>query len=169
MIEFVRRRSVAWFVVGAVMALGAAAFAWRERPHPMPVVTFNTLSQGAFSAEALRGKVTLVTFWATSCTICLSEMPQLVELYQHYRERGFELIGVAMPYDAAWLVADYSVKKALPFPVALDPQGDAVAAFGVAGTPTAFLIDKRGVVLQRIEGRPDFDRLSRKIERALAG
>lgn len=130
-----------------------------------PRAQFQTLHHGAMNLDSLHGKPVLVTFWATTCTICLSEMPELVKLYQRHRARGFELVAVAMPYDAAWLVADYATSRALPFPVAFDAKGEAVKAFGsIDGTPTAFLLDKQGRVVERIRGRPDFGRLNAKIE-----
>jgi peroxiredoxin len=73
-----------------------------------------------------------------------------------------------MSYDPAWLVAEYATKKRLPFKVALDTHGDVERAFdGIEGTPTSFLIGKKGEILEKIVGRPDFERLRGQIEREL--
>ncbi len=62
----------------------------------------------------------------------------------------------------------YARTAALPFAVALDVQGEAARAFGgIAATPTTFLLDKRGQVVERILGEPDFGRLHATIERRL--
>lgn len=154
----------ALLLVGAVVAASFFGLLPSTKVE-QPRAQFQTLTHGAIDLAGLRGKPVLVTFWATTCTICLSEMPELVKLYQRHRARGFELVAVAMPYDAAWLVAEYATSRALPFPVALDAKGEAVKAFGsIDGTPTAFLLDKQGRVVERIRGRPDFGRLNAQIE-----
>jgi thiol-disulfide isomerase/thioredoxin len=134
-----------------------------------PQVTFTPLVGPPVSLPALRGKVVLVSFWATSCTVCLTEMPMMVDLHRTYAPRGLELVAVAMPYDAPWRVADYATRTALPFRVTFDLHGEAVNAFGgVSGTPTAFLIDKRSRIVRKIEGAPDFAQLRKQIEELVA-
>jgi peroxiredoxin len=96
-------------------------------------------------------------------------MPDLVRTYDRYRDRGFELIAVAMKHDPPNYVINYAEKNALPFKVALDPLGELARAFGeVKLTPTTFLIDKRGNIVSRILGEPDFAQLQRLIESKLA-
>jgi peroxiredoxin len=149
----------------------AAAWAWsRERlPQPSPELGLHTLQGTRVSLRELRGRVAMVTFWATSCEVCLREMPELVDLHQDLGPRGLTLMAVAMPYDPAYLVAQYSATRKLPFTVALDLHGEVVQAFGgVAGTPTAFVIGKDGRVIERIEGAPDFARLRTRIASELA-
>lgn len=159
-------------LIGALVLLAAGLVAMdilRPARAPLqPQASFPTLRHGVLTSQSLHGRPVLVTFWATSCTICLSEMPRLVDLYRRYHDRGLEIVAVAMPYDAAWLVASYATSRALPFPVAFDANGALVRSFGgVEATPTAFLLDRRGVVLQRIQGRPDFADLERRVERSL--
>ena len=140
-----------------------------SRHHAAPNVTYAPLIGTPLSMRELRGKVVLVNFWATTCTICAAELPEVISTYQTYAPRGLEIIAVAMSYDPAWLVAEYATKKKLPFKVALDPQGDVERAFGgIEGTPTSFLIGKNGEILEKIVGRPDFEQLRSRIERELA-
>ena len=116
-----------------------------------------------------KGKWVLVNFWATTCTICAAELPEVISTYQRYAPRGLEIVAVAMSYDPAWLVAEYATKKRLPFKVALDTHGELERAFGgIEGTPTSFLIGKKGEMLEKIVGRPDFEQLRSRIERELA-
>ncbi len=134
-----------------------------------PRVTFVTLKGERISIDSLRGRVVLVNFWATDCAICVKEMPQLVNTYDKYQARGFEIIAVAMQYDPPNYVIHYAEKNALPFKVALDPVGELARAFGdVRLTPTAFVINKRGNIVSRIVGEPDFAELHELIEKNLA-
>lgn len=160
-----------------MLAIAAAAIGlllynatiYKTLTSPAPQVAFVTIKGERISVADLRGKVTLINFWATDCAICLREMPQLVETYRKYQSRGFETIAVAMRHDPPNYVLAYAEKNALPFKVAFDPIGDLAAAFGdVKLTPTTFIIDKRGQIVSRIVGEPDFRKLHELLERKLA-
>ncbi len=170
--KFTRATIIA--AVGAA-ALVSAVFLGLSAPVPthgpahFPVVTLATIQGEKLTAGDLRGKVVLVNFWATSCVTCVKEMPKLVETYRKHRDRGFETIAVAMSYDPPNYVLHYAEKNALPFKVALDPLGAAARAFGdVSLTPTTFVIDRRGAIVKRYLGEPDFAELDRLIEGKLA-
>ncbi len=135
-----------------------------------PRVTFVSLQGERMPTDSLRGKVVLVNFWATDCVTCIREMPDMVKTYNKYHARGLELIAVAMQYDPPNYVISYAGKHALPFKVALDPRGDIAKAFGnVKLTPTTFIIDRRGDIVGRIPGEPDFPKLHELLEKKLAG
>ncbi len=133
-----------------------------------PEVTFTALSGQKQSTADLRGKVVLVNFWATSCTTCVAEMPQLIETYNTYHDQGFETIAVAMFYDRPDYVANFTETRKLPFTVALDLQGTLAKSFGnVKLTPTTFLIDKQGRMIRHYVGPPDFEKLHALLEQEL--
>jgi thiol-disulfide isomerase/thioredoxin len=153
-----------------VLALCAAVAllmltALREEPElTAPSVRFSVLGTDGLRMEELRGRPVLVNFWATTCPVCRHEMPHLADLYRELHPRGLELIGVAMPYDPPNLVAAYARQASIPYPVALDIDAGVTAAFGGVGvTPTTFLIGPDGGILQRREGRLDFNALRRQI------
>lgn len=136
---------------------------------PAPAVTFMTIAGEKLTTSDLRGKVVLVNFWATSCVICIKEMPDLIKLHQSYQARGYETVAVAMWYDPPNRVLDYSAKTKLPFKVSFDPVGDIAKAFGdVTMTPTTFVLDKRGNIVARIVGEPDFAKLTTLLEAKIA-
>ncbi len=134
-----------------------------------PAVTFLTIKGETIPLNALHGKVVLVNFWATDCPICLKEMPQLIETHKKFQARGYETVAVAMWYDPPNRVVSYAEKSALPFKVAFDPVGEHAKAFGdLTLTPTTFVIDKRGTIVSRIVGEPDFKKLHELLEIKLA-
>ena len=152
-----------------LILLGALALSLVDRKRA-PEVVFTSVQGQQISLEQLRGKVVLVNFWATTCPGCIAEMPKLIETYQRYHGKGFELVAVAMAYDPPSHVAAYAKKNALPFTVALDTQGDAALAFGdVKLTPTAFLIDRDGRVVRHVVGELDFIALRQYLEKELGG
>jgi len=160
------KRGLAVFACG-VLAL-AAYIGVRVSTCTAPQVTFVSLQGEKMTTQSLRGKVVLVTFWATDCAVCRKDMPALVETYDRYRSRGLEMIAVAMQYDPPNYVIRYAAQQRLPFKVALDPMGELARAFGdVQLTPTTLVIDKRGKILERLQGEPDFDKLRALLERKL--
>jgi peroxiredoxin len=133
-----------------------------------PALTLTTYQGEKLELNAERGKVLLVNFWATSCTTCIKEMPDLVATHRKYASQGYETIAIAMDYDVPNYIAAYAIKNALPFPVAHDSDGSAAKAFGgVRMTPTTFLIDKQGNIVKRYLGEPDMAALHAEIEALL--
>lgn len=133
-----------------------------------PQTRFELLDQTALTTADLRGKVTLVNFWATSCTTCVAEMPQIIETYEKFKGRGFETLAVAMDYDPPEYVQNFARSRQLPFMVALDRSGDAAKAWGdVKLTPTTYIVNKRGEIVKRYIGAPNFDDLHALIEKLL--
>jgi len=149
--------------VGAYLALGGAA------PMGMaPQVGYTLLDGTKASTEQLRGKVVLVNFWATSCTTCVREMPQIVATHEKYKGRGYETLAVAMSYDPPAYVANFAETRKLPFGVAIDNTGQIAKSFGdVQLTPTSVLINKRGEIVKRYVGEPDFVALHTLVEKLL--
>ncbi|NWG40179.1 MAG: TlpA family protein disulfide reductase [Hydrogenophilaceae bacterium] len=133
-----------------------------------PDIVFSTLKGEKIALEALRGKVVLVNFWATTCAACVREMPGMIDTYHRYRNKGFEILAVAMPYDPPNYVLKFTHDRQLPFPVALDIRGEAVRAFGnVNLTPTSFLIGKDGLILEKKTGELDFAGLKATLDKHL--
>ncbi|TFV96531.1 TlpA family protein disulfide reductase [Oxalobacteraceae bacterium OM1] len=158
-------------IAGAVIVVVLAVVAWMSfsSKQAAPEVTFNGINGDKISMQSLRGKVVMVNFWATSCTTCVHEMPQMVETYNKYKDKGLDFVAVAMSYDPPNYVLNYAQTRSLPFRVALDAQGDAAKAFGdVKLTPTTYIIDKQGRILKRYVGEPQFAELHQLLEKALA-
>ena len=130
-------------------------------------LTLKTLSGTDVALNDSQGP-TLINFWSTSCVICIKEMPHLAQLYDEHAATGFQLIAVAMPYDPPNEVLELATQLKLPFPVAIDIQGEAVAAFGsVQGTPTSFLLDAEGKLVKRYVGKMDLSKLTKQLKKLL--
>ena len=152
-------------VAGVIACTGYFAFGGQQRA---PDATFTLLSGQKISTSAdLKGKVYLVNFWATSCETCMKEMPEMINTYNRFKDRGLEFVAVAMSYDAPMYVTNYAQTRNLPFKVAMD-DGSAAKQFGnVQLTPTTFVIDKDGKILKRYVGEPTFAELDALLDKAL--
>ena len=151
-------------VLAAALLLGGI-----NRRSPAPQVSCTLLDGSTLSTGQLKGQVVLVNFWATSCTTCVGEMPQIVKTFEKYRSRGYQTVAVAMQYDPPTYVASFAESRKLPFGVAIDNTGEIARSFGqVQLTPTSFLINKRGEIVKRYVGAPDFAALHALVEQLLA-
>lgn len=151
----------------ALVAIGAFTAFLVTPPPSAPEARFATLGGESFTTSQLRGKVAVVNFWATWCTECVAEMPRMIEAHNKYAARGYEMVAVAVN-DHPNRVADFVQKRALPFKVALDSTGEIAKRFGdIRVTPTTFLIDKKGRVLKRYVGEPEWQEFDRLVEKAL--
>lgn len=131
-----------------------------ERSQAAPAVNFKVVDGRTLNLKQLQGRPVLVVFWATSCPSCIKEMPHLIELYQDLAPQGLEIIAVAMAYDPPDRVLEMRQRIHIPYPVALDVQGEVALAFGdVQQTPTTFLINPKGRVLKQTIGKLDMAQL----------
>ncbi len=134
-----------------------------------PASSFVLLDGSQLSTEQMRGKVVLVNFWATSCTTCVAEMPELTATHLKYQDRGYETLAVAMSYDPPAYVVNFAESRRLPFKVAIDNTGANAKAWGdVKLTPTTYLVNKQGEIVKRYVGTPNFAELHQLIEKLLA-
>lgn len=149
-------------------AIGAGAWltATRTTAAKMaPNVDYTLLDGRKSDLASLRGKLVLVNFWATSCTVCVHEMPQLAALHERFKARGYDTLAVAMRYDPPANVIRFAESRRLPFGVVIDNTGQVAQSFGsVEFTPTSVLINQRGEIVKRFVGEPDFAALHRLIE-----
>ena len=133
-----------------------------------PESTFVLLDGTQTTTTELKGKVTLVNFWATSCVSCVKEMPALVDTYNKFKDRGYETVAVAMSYDEPRFVLNFAQTRQLPFKVAIDNTGEIAQSWGdVKLTPTTYLVDRQGQIVKRFVGEPDMTALHQLIEELL--
>lgn len=165
---FVPRRAVlsAACAVGLAATLLVSGCGLRDLA---PDSTFVLVDGAQTTTADLKGKVTLVNFWATTCVSCVKEMPALVSTYNKYKDQGFETVAVAMSYDPPAWVLNFAQTRQLPFKVALDNTGEIAQSWGdVKLTPTTYLVDRQGRIVKRYVGEPDFAALHTLIEKLLA-
>ncbi len=162
MAAMLNRRTLALATLSAALLAGCA----KEQA---PAVDYVLLDGSKASSQQWAGKVMVVNFWATSCATCVKEMPQIVATHQKFKDRGLDTLAVAMSYDPPAFVSRFAETRKLPFGVAIDNTGTVATAFGpVQMTPTTFLINKRGEIVKRYVGEPDFAALHDLIEKLLA-
>lgn len=105
-------------------------------------------------SEIAKGKPVLINFWATWCGPCRKETPDLVSVYNEYKQKGALVIGISADRDAdaLTLVSDFTKEFNVDYPVVID-NGDLEKAFGgLRGYPTTIYIDKNGMIVKKMIG-----------------
>lgn len=95
-----------------------------------------------------KGKVVLIDFWATWCAPCLAAMPDLIETYKQYHDRGFEIVGVNLDNDRDTL-KKYLERSQIQWRQICDGQSyrsPNVRKYDIIAIPAAFLIDPDGKI-----------------------
>ena len=164
-----RQSSIRRHALGGLTALALTAALAGCAQDAAPESTFVLLDGSRQTTADMKGKVTLVNFWATSCTTCVAEMPQIVATHDKYKAKGYDTLAVAMQYDPPSYVVNFAETRKLPFKVAIDNTGKVAQAWGdVKLTPTTYIVNKQGQIVKKYVGAPNFDELHKLIEKLLA-
>ncbi len=112
---------------------------------PAPDFTLRTPDGESVSLSDYRGKTVLVNFWATWCPPCKTEMPDMEQLYQKYKDQGLEIIAVDQQEPASAVQAFFE-EMGLTFQPVIDSTGEIFNLYRVVALPTSYFIDENGVV-----------------------
>ncbi len=115
-----------------------------------PEITLNDANGKELALSSLRGKTVLIDFWASWCGPCRKENPNVVRVYNEYKDKGFEIYSISLDEDRdAWLEAIAADNLSWPNHVSdLNGwQNAAAVAYGVNAIPATFLIDGEGKVI----------------------
>lgn len=110
---------------------------------------FTDLSGNEVDLSKMKGKVILVDFWATWCGPCVAEMPKVIEVYNSFHEKGFDVIGISLDEDKDAL-QKFIKSNEMPWPQYFDGKGwanELAKQYGIGSIPATFLIGKDGKVL----------------------
>ncbi len=134
-----------------------------------PDFTLKSLDGKTYRLSELRGKVVVLNFWATWCPDCIEEMPSLQKAYTRFKNDGLVVLGVSIDRKKE-KVAQFVKRLKITYPILLDTSGDVfIKKYTVIGLPSTFIIDRNGVISERIIGRYDFTSkvFQEKIQRLL--
>jgi peroxiredoxin len=99
-----------------------------------------------------RGQVVILNFWATWCPPCREEMPSMEQLYRNLESKGLVMLAVNVEENGKKAVSQFLQKTPYSFPILLDGENVAQNTYGVFRFPESFIIDRNGVVVEKIIG-----------------
>ncbi|MET0728692.1 MAG: TlpA disulfide reductase family protein [Acidimicrobiales bacterium] len=158
-----RTALIAALAVGLVVALMIAVLATRDPSTERvtqsrllgelaPIVEGTTLDGGAFDLADHRGRWVVVNFFATWCTPCLAEHPELVAFEADHTATGDASVVSVLFDDQAEDARTFFEERGGRWPVVLDDDGTVGVAYGVARVPESFLVAPDGTVVRRLVG-----------------
>ncbi|MDQ6877397.1 MAG: TlpA family protein disulfide reductase [Candidatus Dormibacteraeota bacterium] len=118
-----------------------------------PAFTSWDLSGREVELTDFKGHPVLITFWATWCTACQAELPELQRLRDRYQSAGLRVVAIDYRETNTARMTAYLTGLKVNLEALMDPQGTIAVAYGVdIGLPITVLLDRRGTVLQIIIG-----------------
>ncbi len=115
-----------------------------------PDFTLNDPNGNPVSLSSLKGKYVLVDFWASWCQPCMAELPNVIDLYHTYKDKGFEIYGVSLDRDrTAWTstIERFGMNWIHGWDLADEKQAEVANKYGVTGIPFMLLLDKEGKII----------------------
>jgi peroxiredoxin len=112
-------------------------------------------------------KVTVVNFWGIWCPYCVREIPELVDFYNQYHQRGVEILAVNVGDNSKDIPPFAKKNKMIYFPILIDKNNAVSERYQITGFPTTVIIDRQGKITDIIVGATDQATLASKVGAAL--
>ncbi|XOF33355.1 MAG: peroxiredoxin family protein [Candidatus Electrothrix sp. YB6] len=124
--------------------------------HSAPDFTLKDVLGRTWTLSELKGQVVFVNFWATWCPPCISEMPSMQNLYETLPNDQFKMLAVLnrdKPANADKFIEDFGIF----IPILYDQDNTVGAKYGLTGVPETFIVDKQGIIREKIIGPAEWD------------
>ena len=117
-----------------------------------PAFTLQDLNGKSVSLADFRGKVIILDFWATWCPPCIKEIPDFIELYKQYEDKGFAMVGISLDQAGISVVKSFVQKSKINYPIMMTDGKVDKAYGGITSIPTTFIIDPAGNIRKKYVG-----------------
>lgn len=130
-----------------------------EEVKTIPAIDFTLKDQygNTHTLSDYKGKTVFLNFWATWCSPCRAEMPDIQKLYEEFQQEDVVILGVAAPglgrEKSEEGIKGFLEENGYTYPVVMDIDAEAFQAYGINSFPTTFMIDKDGNVFGYIPGQ----------------
>lgn len=151
-------RTILPFAAAGLLAV--SAFASGDTPREATPLIFNTYQGQKISLAGLKGKVVGVLFFSTNCPHCQKTVTLLAPIYADYKDKGFEIIGLAVNPQAAANIDEFASKYGVKFPIGLGTRSQwttfcELPVMRNNYVPHLVFVDKNGMIQ---EDHPGMDR-----------
>jgi len=137
----------------ALLATPPAAFAIPRTGEPAPPFKVTTSTGQPVTLANYKGYVLILDFFASWCQPCKKSIPHIMELNRKYGKQGLQILGLSLDEDNGDLI-DFITPFKLNYPVALANE-DLQTEYGLRSLPTLYVINKKGIVVEKFMGLTD--------------
>lgn len=137
----------------------------------VPSFSLQTLQGGgSFNSSSLKGKVTLIDFFASWCIPCRGALPAYQKINDKFASQGFKVIAINIDKDAQ-AAMNFLKKYSVSYTILHDPDGKVAAEFGLPTMPSSYLVNKSGSVVKVYAGyhSGDASQIEGDVQKALGG
>lgn len=143
-----------------------------ENPHEEnsnPGFDFNLpdLDGKIHSMKEFKGQILVVNFWATWCPPCLEEVTKLNDLYDRYKNKGVQVVGIALDKDSLKLVTPFVKRSKIDYLILVGNHQVLTGLRNFKGVPTTLLFDQEGKIRKRFDGSFDLEQLEESLQSLL--
>jgi cytochrome c biogenesis protein CcmG/thiol:disulfide interchange protein DsbE len=146
---------IAFFWVSDLAGIRKAKEAKEGVFAPAPDFTLKDIYGNKKTLSDFKDKVIILDFWATWCPPCREEVPHFIELYDEYKDKGLEIIGVTLERDLEGVVVPFVYERGINYTVLMGDRDVTEAYGGIMSIPTTFIIDREGMIRKRYIGYRD--------------
>lgn len=107
--------------------------------------------------SSMKGSVVFINFWATWCESCIDEMPSIERMSRHFAGNPTFKVVTILYKDDLKTGLNFMQQGGFTFPVYLNPDESAAKMFGITGIPETFIIDKKGILRDKVIGPAGWD------------
>ena len=132
-----------------------------------PTFSLSDIDGNNVSSSRFAGKPTVINFFATWCPPCRQEIPGFVEVYNKYRGRGFELVGISLDTDTKGNLPAFLMQNRVEYRILMGSPATARAFGGVNSIPTTFFVGKDGRIRNVHVGYMDRDTFESEVKKLL--
>lgn len=147
----------------AAVQAGAAAHVGA----PLPPLELPNVNGQLVPLRSDTARLTIINFWASWCTPCLHEIPDLVSVYDRWRRHGVRVVGIAVDSGTPEEIARFASEHGIDYAVLVADTGWVRQHFGLTGIPVTLIVDGRGIIQARLPGPQTGERLTYIISRYL--
>lgn len=123
---------------------------------PAPNFELRDANGNLWKLSDQKGKVVFVNFWATWCSVCKSEKPSIENLYMKVQDKPIQMFGILFRDNPGNLTA-YFQRQRVSYPTLISNDDEVAAQYGITGVPETFIIDKNGIIREKIVGPRDWN------------